>query len=308
MDEVRSFIQRAAGLWLSTCNATSSQGRNEFGRLALLYERVAVRIARRELQRSTLGDLLLADEARGRRTEAEWVGMLRGIAQGDRRAFQTLYLWTHRVVLALLMAITEDWDASEDLTVLVFDSVWHGAGGFEPMGDTVLGWILGQARARALVRVHGQVKRTDETSVQRAFEALIEHSETALLSSALWRRILQRLDLASGRAPALDPAAGTADAGWEQPGPGLWCKILAMERPRGRLSMLMRLMPGKEYPAHTHAGLEELHLLHGELRIDERKLHRGDYIRREPGTADQRIWSDTGCTAVLITSSRDILG
>jgi anti-sigma factor ChrR (cupin superfamily) len=71
--------------------------------------------------------------------------------------------------------------------------------------------------------------------------------------------------------------------------------------------MLVRLAPGVDYPPHMHAGVEELHLLDGELWIDERKLYPGDYNRAEPGTSDQRVWSETGCTCVLITSPGDVL-
>src|SRR5258707_11209593 len=46
----------------------------------------------------------------------------------------------------------------------------------------------------------------------------------------------------------------------------------------------------RSYPAHTHAGVEELHLLDGELWIDERKLVPGDYNYGAPGTGDQRVW------------------
>ena len=71
--------------------------------------------------------------------------------------------------------------------------------------------------------------------------------------------------------------------------------------------MLVRLAPGGVYPPHVHAGVEELHLLDGELWIDDRKLHPGDYNRGEPGTGDSRVWSETGCTCVLVTSLRDVL-
>ena len=72
--------------------------------------------------------------------------------------------------------------------------------------------------------------------------------------------------------------------------------------------MLVRLAPGVVYPPHTHAGLEELHLLDGELWIDHHKLVAGDYNRAEPGTSDDLVWSETGCTCVLITSPGDRLG
>jgi anti-sigma factor ChrR (cupin superfamily) len=71
--------------------------------------------------------------------------------------------------------------------------------------------------------------------------------------------------------------------------------------------MLVRLDPGIAYPPHRHAGVEELHLLDGELWIENRLLRPGDYNCAEPGTADQRVWSETGCTCVLVTSLRDVI-
>ena len=103
------------------------------------------------------------------------------------------------------------------------------------------------------------------------------------------------------------PAKQWSEPDWEEVAPGIWCKVLATDTARNRVSMLVRLAPGVDYPPHTHAGIEELHLLHGELWIDDKKLHPGDYNRREPGTADKRVWSETGCTCVLITSPSDML-
>ena len=82
---------------------------------------------------------------------------------------------------------------------------------------------------------------------------------------------------------------------------------MATDTTAHRVSMLVRLLPGVEYPPHTHAGLEELFLLDGELWIDDRKLYPGDYNRAEAGSGDKRVWSETGCTCVLVTSTQDIL-
>lgn len=71
--------------------------------------------------------------------------------------------------------------------------------------------------------------------------------------------------------------------------------------------MLVRLAPGTAYPPHRHAGVEELFLLHGELWIEDRKLYPGDYNRGEPGAVDKRVWSETGCTCILITSPSDVI-
>ena len=64
--------------------------------------------------------------------------------------------------------------------------------------------------------------------------------------------------------------------------------------------MLVRLAPGASYPAHTHAGPEKLHLLDDELWIDGRKLVPGDYNYGAPGARDESVWSETGCTCVLV--------
>jgi anti-sigma factor ChrR (cupin superfamily) len=94
---------------------------------------------------------------------------------------------------------------------------------------------------------------------------------------------------------------------WEQVAPGIECKLLATDPERHRVSMLVRLAPGASYPAHTHSDVEDLYLLDGELWIDERKLFPGDYYHAVAGTGDDRVWSETGCTCVLVTSIKDAL-
>jgi anti-sigma factor ChrR (cupin superfamily) len=123
-------------------------------------------------------------------------------------------------------------------------------------------------------------------------------------TSSLQQRLAERI----AGAGAVVPARQWVEPAWEDVAPGIACKILSKDPERHIVSMLVRLMPGAEYPPHTHAGTEELHLLDGELWIDDRKLFPGDYNRAEPGTGDKRVWSETGCTCVLITSTRDILG
>ena len=107
--------------------------------------------------------------------------------------------------------------------------------------------------------------------------------------------------------PPILPAARWSEPDWELVAPGIEVKLLATDLERHRVSMLVRLAAGASYPAHTHAGIEELHLLDGELWIDDRKLLPGDYNHAAPGTGDDRVWSETGCACVLITSTQDIL-
>lgn len=128
--------------------------------------------------------------------------------------------------------------------------------------------------------------------------------------TSLWDRLASRIGQETPPAPmasaAPSPSLGM-EPEWKAVSPGLSCKLLSFERAQERVSMLVRLAPDTDYPPHTHAGVEELFLLDGELWIDDRKLYAGDYNRAEPGTTDRRVWSETGCTCVLITSLEDRL-
>jgi anti-sigma factor ChrR (cupin superfamily) len=125
-------------------------------------------------------------------------------------------------------------------------------------------------------------------------------------TTSLQARLARRIAEETGK-PVPPPAPQWHEPEWEQVAPGIECKLLATDTERHRVSMLVRLAPGASYPAHTHAGVEELHLLDGELWIDERKLYPGDYNYGAPGAGDQRVYSETGCTCVLITSTKDTL-
>ena len=126
-------------------------------------------------------------------------------------------------------------------------------------------------------------------------------------TTSLQARLARRIAEETGKQPVLPPARQWSEPEWEQVAPGIECKLLATDTERHRVSMLVRLAPGASYPAHTHAGVEELHLLDGELWIDERQLFPGDYNYGAPGAGDERVWSETGCTCVLITSTTDTL-
>jgi len=126
-------------------------------------------------------------------------------------------------------------------------------------------------------------------------------------AASLQERLAHRIAQDSGEPAGLPGKHRWAEPQWEDVAPGISCKVLASDFDKQLVSMLVRLAPGGEYPPHTHAGVEELHLLEGELWIDERKLYPGDYNRADPGTDDKRVWSETGCTCVLVTSTQDRL-
>jgi RNA polymerase sigma-70 factor, ECF subfamily len=85
--------------------------------------------------------------------EAEWVSLVRDIAAGDQLALRALHERTHRIVFTLIVRITKDCETAEELTLDVFHDVWRRASAYDPAGGPVLGWIMNQARSRAIDRL-----------------------------------------------------------------------------------------------------------------------------------------------------------
>jgi anti-sigma factor ChrR (cupin superfamily) len=123
----------------------------------------------------------------------------------------------------------------------------------------------------------------------------------------LWDRVAARVSEGAGSVPLPDAPRGWDEPDWREVAPGISCKLLSTDWPRRRVSMLVRLAPRTSYPAHCHAGIEELHLLDGILIVDDKTLVPGEYLRSELGTVDKRVYSETGCTCVLMTSIEDEL-
>jgi anti-sigma factor ChrR (cupin superfamily) len=126
-------------------------------------------------------------------------------------------------------------------------------------------------------------------------------------SVPLWEHLAQRIAEETGTQPLVQPSQPPDKPEWEQAAPGIYVKLLATDTEKNSVSMLVRLEPGTDYPAHCHSGVEELHLLHGELMVDDKKLYPGDYICAQAGSIDHRVWSETGCTCVLMTSTKDVI-
>ena len=240
---------------------------------------------------ATLGDVLYAGMSSPPPPEQEWLGLVRAIGAGDQVALHALYERSHRLVFTLIMCITASREKAEQLTLEVFHEVWRRAYRYDPRDGTVLGWLMNQARFRVFARLCSGQWPTDALHPAASLEERLAH----------------RIALDSGEPPVLPGKHHWSEPKWEDVAPGISCKVLASDAATHLVSMLVRLAPGGEYPPHTHAGVEELHLLDGELWIDDRKLYPGDYNRAEPGTGDKRVWSETGCTCVLITSTQDIL-
>ena len=101
----------------------------------------------------TLGDILYADKAKFRVSEDEWLRLVRAIAGGDQSALHSVYEQTHRIVFTLIVRITMNRETAEEVTVDVFYDVWRKASTYDPANGSVVGWIMNQARCRAIDRL-----------------------------------------------------------------------------------------------------------------------------------------------------------
>jgi RNA polymerase sigma-70 factor, ECF subfamily len=121
---------------------------------------------------ATLGDVLYADKSASV-PEADWVELVRRIAAGDQLALHALYERTYRVVFTLIVRITSNRETAEELTLDVFHDVWRHASRYDGRNGTVLGWIMNQARSRAIdrLRFENRKKRLDGHAGDPAPEA-----------------------------------------------------------------------------------------------------------------------------------------
>jgi RNA polymerase sigma-70 factor, ECF subfamily len=107
---------------------------------------------------ATLGDVLYA-KSKAPVPEQDWVVLVQSIAAGDQSALHALYERAHRVVFTLIVRITANRETAEELTLDVFHDIWRRASGYDAANGTVLGWIMNQARSRAIDRLRFESRK-----------------------------------------------------------------------------------------------------------------------------------------------------
>jgi RNA polymerase sigma-70 factor (ECF subfamily) len=104
--------------------------------------------------------------------EQEWAALVQSIAAGDQFALHALYQRAHGIVFTFVMRITANRETAEELTVDVFHDVWRRASHYDAANGTVLGWIMNQARSRAIdrLRFESRKKRSHRGEEQEPIE------------------------------------------------------------------------------------------------------------------------------------------
>ncbi len=143
----------------------------------------------------TLGDIVYADPSKVRVSEDEWLQLVRAVARGDQHALYFLYERTHRIVFTLVVRITMNRETAEEVTLDVFYQVWRRASSYDPANGSVVGWIMNQARCRAIdrLRFDQRKKRVDTyphslrptTDIVDPQQACLFEEQSRLLRNAL---------------------------------------------------------------------------------------------------------------------------
>jgi RNA polymerase sigma-70 factor (ECF subfamily) len=116
---------------------------------------------------------------------------------GDEKALRTAYERHGAAVLYLAQRLLGNRADAEDVTQVTFVAAWSGRDTFDPQRGTLLGWLLGIARRKAIDRMRSVARDDRVAETVRAQVAPPEEPERP-------ERIVDRLVVADelGRLPA----------------------------------------------------------------------------------------------------------
>jgi anti-sigma factor ChrR (cupin superfamily) len=113
--------------------------------------------------------------------------------------------------------------------------------------------------------------------------------------------------LASLDAPA-KYTLGADEGEWMAPGlPGIRVKILAVDRQRGLMTMLLRAEAGARYPAHHHSAPEECYVISGSVVIGGRVLRAGDFHHADADSDHGEISTTDGAEVLIVGAIDDYM-
>jgi hypothetical protein len=156
-----------------------------------------------------------------------------------------------------------------------------------------------EARLAALPpSVQADVARLYDASVDIAASAIGEEPSPGVRDA-----LLAKIGTPANR------TISAAEGEWVETGvPGLRMKILAIDRTRDRVTMLLRGEPGARYPAHRHSGPEECYVISGSVVVEGRVLRAGDFHHAEGESDHDELWTDEGVEVLIVASASDYAG
>ena len=165
--------------------------------------------------------------------------------------------------------------------------------------------VLDPDERRALEERLAALPEDVRAEVARLYDAAVEISSTTIgeaPSPGVRAAVLAKIEAPSHHtiiASHLD---------WVQtPVPGVRMKVLAVDRVRDRVTMLLRGEPGATYPAHRHTGPEECYVIKGSLFIEGQLLRAGDFHHADGDSDHGALHTDEGVEVILVAAASDYL-
>jgi anti-sigma factor ChrR (cupin superfamily) len=99
-----------------------------------------------------------------------------------------------------------------------------------------------------------------------------------------------------------------ADDAWIATGlPGVRARVLAVDRARSLVTLLIRADPGAVYPPHKHHGPEDCYVISGSVVIDGRVLRAGDFHHADEDSEHGEISTTEGADVLIVGAVDDYL-
>ena len=111
--------------------------------------------------------------------------LMRSIADGDERAFETLYDRTSRQVYGLVLRITGNVATAEEVLLDAYTQAWRKRTQYDEVRGTPLAWLITIARTRAIDRLRS-TRGSDER--QAALDEASMHAEATNITAAMEAR------------------------------------------------------------------------------------------------------------------------
>ena len=108
---------------------------------------------------------------------------------GDETALREAYDRHGAAVLYLAQRLLGNRADAEDVTQVTFVAAWTGRDGFDPQRGTVLGWLLGIARRKAVDRIRSSAREQRTTEAVQTQQPVVAAEESP-------ERIVDRLVVA----------------------------------------------------------------------------------------------------------------
>ncbi len=103
--------------------------------------------------------------------------------------------------------------------------------------------------------------------------------------------------------PGIALVPGSMENGWVESGiAGIEVRVLVRDLEQRYTTSLLRMAPGATYPAHTHAGREQLYLLSGDVCCGADRLAVGDFQIAEVGSMHPAHTTEQGCLVLIVAS------